>query len=64
MGGPPFKMTAANVRLAMMAMGQPGTNIGDLCREWGVTRQTLCRHVGPDGALRHDGQKLLQGKRS
>jgi DNA invertase Pin-like site-specific DNA recombinase len=62
MGGPPFKMTAANVRLAMMAMGQSGTNIGDLCREWGVTRQTLYRHVGPDGALRHDGQKLLQGK--
>jgi DNA invertase Pin-like site-specific DNA recombinase len=62
-GGPPFKMTAAKVRLAMAAMGQPGTKISDLCRELGVTRQTLYRHVGPDGALRHDGRKLLQGKR-
>jgi DNA invertase Pin-like site-specific DNA recombinase len=62
-GGPPFKMTAAKVRLAMAAMGQPGTKISDLCRELGVTRQTLYRHVGPDGALRHDGRQLLQGKR-
>ena len=56
-------MTAAKVRLVMAAMGQPGTNISDLCRELGVTRQTLYRHVGPDGALRHDGRQLLQGKR-
>ena len=63
-GGPPFKMTAAKVRFAMAVMGQPGTKISDLCRELGVTRQTLYRHVGPDGALRHDGRKLLQGKRS
>ena len=62
-GGPPFKMTVAKVRLAMAAMGQPGTKISDLCRELGVTRQTLYRHVGPDGTLRHDGRKLLQGKR-
>ena len=62
-GGPPFKMTAAKVRLAMAAMGQPGTKISDLCRELGVTRQTLYRHVGPEGTLRHDGRKLLQGNR-
>jgi DNA invertase Pin-like site-specific DNA recombinase len=63
-GGPTFKMTAAKVRLAMAAMGQPSTKISDLCRELGVTRQTLYRHVGPDGTLRHDGRKLLQGNRS
>ncbi len=45
-GGPPFKMTAAKVRLAMAAMGQPGRKIGDLCRELGVTRQTLYRTCG------------------
>jgi DNA invertase Pin-like site-specific DNA recombinase len=38
-GGPSFKMAAAKVRLAMAAMGQPGTRIRDLCRESGVTRQ-------------------------
>jgi DNA invertase Pin-like site-specific DNA recombinase len=63
-GGAPFKMTAAKVRLAMAAMGQPGTKVGELCRELGVTRQTLYRHVGPDGSVRHHGQKLLEGKRT
>jgi len=62
-GGAPFKMTAAKVRLAMAAMGQPGTKVSELCRELGVTRQTLYRHVGPDGSLRVDGQKLLQRRR-
>ncbi|MDQ3232467.1 MAG: recombinase family protein [Pseudobdellovibrionaceae bacterium] len=61
-GGAPFKMTLAKLRLVMAAMGQPETNISDLCRELGVTRQTLYRHVGPDGSLRDDGRKLL-GKR-
>jgi transposase-like protein len=55
-------MTPAKVRLAMAAMGQPETRIGALCRELGVTRQTLYRHVGPDGALRSDGKRLLQNK--
>jgi len=53
-------MTAAKVRLAMASMGKPETVVGNLCRELGVTRQTLYRHVGPDGALREDGRKLLQ----
>jgi DNA invertase Pin-like site-specific DNA recombinase len=61
-GGAPFKMTAAKVRLAMAAMGQPETKVSALCRELGVTRQTLYRHVGPDGALRPDGRKLLDGR--
>jgi DNA invertase Pin-like site-specific DNA recombinase len=59
-GGRPFKMTAAKLRLAQAAMGQPGTNVGELCAELGVTRQTLYRHVDPQGALRADGEKLLR----
>ena len=58
-GGRPFKMTAAKVRLAMAAMGQPETIMGDLCKELGVTRQTLYRHVSPKGELRPDGLKLI-----
>ena len=58
-GGRPFKMTAAKLRLAQAAMGQPGTNVGELCAELGVSRQTLYRHVDPRGALRTDGEKLL-----
>jgi len=61
-GGAPFKMTAAKVRFAMAAMGNPETKIGDLCRELGVSRQTLYRHVGPNGSLRNDGEKLLKAK--
>ncbi len=58
-GGAPFKMTAAKVRLAMAAMGKPETKVADLSKELGITRQTLYRHVGPDGTLREDGRKLL-----
>jgi Helix-turn-helix domain of resolvase len=56
-------MTAAKLRLAMASMGQRKTKIADLCRELKITRQTLYRHVGPDGTIREDGHKLLHGKR-
>lgn len=59
-GGAPFKMTAAKLRLAMAAMGKPETKVGELCRELGITRQTLYRHIGPDGTLRKDSQKILK----
>ena len=58
-GGRPYKMTAAKLRLAMAAMGQPETVVGALCTELGITRQTLYRHVDPKGGLRPDGKKLL-----
>lgn len=58
-GGRPYKMTAAKLRLAMAAMGQPETVISALCQELGITRQTLYRHVAPDGSLRPDGKHLL-----
>jgi DNA invertase Pin-like site-specific DNA recombinase len=61
-GGAPFKMTTPKVRMAMAVMGNPGTNVGDLCKELGITRQTLYRHVAPDGTLREDGKKLLDIK--
>lgn len=60
--GKPYKMTPAKVRLAMASMGQPGTKVGELCAELGVTRQTLYRHVSPTGELRADGKKLLTPK--
>lgn len=62
-GGAPFKMTPAKLRLAMAAMGKPETKIGALCDELGITRQTLYRHVDPQGNLRTDGEKLLQSAR-
>ncbi len=56
-GGRPYTMTPAKLRLAMAAMGKPETKVSDLCAELGITRQTLYRHVGPDGV------KLLQKKK-
>jgi hypothetical protein len=62
-GGPPYKMTAAKVRLAQAAMGQRETKAEDLCVELGITRQTLYRHVAPNGSLRADGQRLLEERK-
>lgn len=62
-GGRPYKMTPAKLRLAMAAMADVETNVGELCRELGVTRQTLYRHVDPHGALRPDGARLLERTR-
>jgi DNA invertase Pin-like site-specific DNA recombinase len=59
-GGRPYKMTVAKLRLIQAAIAKPETRIGDLCRELGITRQTLYRHVGPDGVLRKDGCRLLE----
>jgi DNA-binding phage protein len=51
-------MNPAKVRLAMASMGKPETAVSNLCKELGVTRQTLYRHVSPAGELRPDGAKL------
>ena len=62
-GGRPYKMTPAKLRLATASMGKPDTNVGELCGELGVSRQTLYRHVSPAGELRPDGLKLLAANR-
>jgi hypothetical protein len=53
-------MTAAKVHLAMAAMGQKETSEGFMS-ELAITRQTLYRHVAPDGTLRTDGLKVVEG---
>jgi DNA invertase Pin-like site-specific DNA recombinase len=58
-GGRPFTMTPAKLRLAQVALANRDTQVSELCRELGVSRQTLYRHVDPNGGLRPDGQKLL-----
>jgi DNA invertase Pin-like site-specific DNA recombinase len=63
-GGASFKMTPAKLRLAEASMAKPGTTIGELANELGVSRQTLYRHVAPDGQLRPLGQKLLARRNS
>jgi DNA invertase Pin-like site-specific DNA recombinase len=60
MGGRPAVMTAAKVRLAQAGMANRDTNVGVLCKELGISRQTLSRMVAPDGTLRPDGQRVLE----
>ena len=62
-GGRPCTMTPVKLRLAMAAMSKPETNVAALCVELGISRQTLYRHVSPEGVLRPDGEKLLAKKR-
>jgi DNA invertase Pin-like site-specific DNA recombinase len=59
-GGRPYTMTPAKLRLAQAAMAKRDTKVGDLCKELGVTRQTLYRFVDPKGERRADGTKLLK----
>ena len=58
-GGRQFALTKSQVRLAQAAMGQPETQVGQLCKELQVTRTTLYRYVGPRGELRDHGRQVL-----
>ena len=61
-GGRKPKMTAAKLRLAMASMGKRETSVGALCEELGITRQTLYRHVAPDGTLRTETKILAYSR--
>jgi len=61
-GGAPYKMTPAKLRLAQAAMGKPETSVSALCRELGISSQTLYRHVAPTGDLRPDGLRMISKK--
>lgn len=58
-GGRPYKMTPAKLRHALDVLSKGEVEAKDLCVELGVTRQTLYRHVSPDGKVRADGLRLL-----
>ena len=58
-GGRRPKMTPAKLRLAQAALKDPSTQVNALCEELGITRQTLYRHLSPQGELRTDGQKVV-----
>jgi hypothetical protein len=58
-------MSICEVRAAKsklpIRLGQKETKVADLCSELGVTRQTLYRHVAPNGTLRKDGSRVVEG---
>jgi hypothetical protein len=57
----PHKMTTTKLRLVRASMGNPETRLLDLCAE--LTRESLYRHVAPDGALRPDGKSYWSQKK-
>lgn len=59
-GGRKFLLTKHQVKLAQASMKSKDTNVGELCREIGVSRQTLYRYVSPDGDLRKNGRLVLE----
>lgn len=58
-GGRRPKVTPAKLRLAQAALKDPNTQVNTLCKELGITRQTLYRHLSPQGELRSDGQRVV-----
>ena len=63
-GGRKFALTKAQVRLAQAAMANRDTSVSDLARELGIKPTTLYRYVGPDGELRKNGERVLNGKKA
>ncbi len=55
-------MTSTKLQLAQAAMKESKTKVSELCKELGITRQTLYRHVDPQGELRSDAHKLIAQK--
>jgi DNA invertase Pin-like site-specific DNA recombinase len=57
-GGRPKKLTQSKLELASVALAKKETNVGELCKLLGVSRQTLYRHIAPNGDLRNDTKEL------
>lgn len=59
-GGRKFELTKNQIRLAQSAMANRDTHVAQLCQELDISRATLYRYVGPDGALRGHALKALE----
>ncbi|KAA3650011.1 MAG: recombinase family protein [Proteobacteria bacterium] len=59
-GGRKFQLTKNQVKFAQVTMQNKNTNVSELCRELGVSRQTLYRYISPDGELREYGVKVVK----
>jgi DNA invertase Pin-like site-specific DNA recombinase len=59
-GGRKFELTKNQIRFAQSAMANRETRVAQLCEELDISRATLYRYVGPDGALRGHALKALE----
>lgn len=58
-GGRPRKLNQTKLELAATALANKDTNVGELCKLLGVSRQTLYRHISPDGTIRVVGKRTV-----
>ena len=58
--GRKFALSKAQVRLAQVAMTDRDTTVKELCRELGVGRVIVYRHVNARGGLREQGKRVLE----
>lgn len=47
--------------MAQAFMKNQDTTVSELCKELGISRQTLYRYVNPEGELREYGIQVLNG---
>lgn len=59
----PIQNDPGEAASGMASMGKSDINVSELCMELGITRQTLYRHVSPNGKLRSDGEKPFSKKK-
>jgi hypothetical protein len=50
------------LKFAMAWMGKPEKKVSELCKEFGISRQTLYRHVSANGEACPDGVRVLSRK--
>lgn len=60
MGGAPRKFTKTKMLMAAVSMSQK-CHVGALCKELGISKATLYRHVRPDGNLTEIGETVKSG---
>lgn len=58
-GGRKFKLTPTKLHLIQGALKNRETDIIDVCKEFGIAKTTLYRHLSPTGEFRTLGSKLL-----
>jgi DNA invertase Pin-like site-specific DNA recombinase len=63
-GGRKSAFTAAQLRMVSAAMKSRDTNVGELAKQFGVTRVTIYKHVKPDGQFTEAGQRIMTGSRA
>ena len=61
-GGAEWNMSPMKIEMARAALAQKKTSVSKICSELRISRQTLYRHLSPQGELRSDGKKRMQNR--